>query len=136
MLQPMLRFYSSPGGVRVNNQTTGMDDNTKNQLYDQEWGQEAVDAWPMDDILTDEWFFGKNRTPRVDLIKIDVEGMEKDVIRGARRLIERFHPVVWSENVDYFEKGDSSFIQLMSDLGYVCAKAEHAPNDLICKFSS
>ena len=133
LLQPMLRFYSSPGGVRVNNQTGGLDDNTKNQLYDNEWGQEAVDAWPLDDILTDEWFAGKNRAPRLDLIKIDVEGLEQDVIRGARNLITRFRPVVWSENVDYFEKGDNSFIELMAELDYSCGKAENAPNDLICK---
>lgn len=35
--------------------------------------------------------------PRCDFIKIDVEGMEIDVIKGARKTIEKFHPVVYAE---------------------------------------
>ncbi|MBV8599975.1 MAG: FkbM family methyltransferase [Candidatus Eremiobacteraeota bacterium] len=36
--------------------------------------------------------------PRADLVKIDVEGMELDVLRGAEALIERFRPVLYVEN--------------------------------------
>ena len=35
--------------------------------------------------------------PRVDLIKIDVEGMELEVLAGAAGLIERHHPIVIAE---------------------------------------
>jgi FkbM family methyltransferase len=34
---------------------------------------------------------------RLDFIKIDVEGMEADVLRGARRCIERFRPMILLE---------------------------------------
>ena len=136
LLQPNLRFYSSPGGVRVADQLGGMSDEIQKQMYDHEWGLEAVDAWPLDDIIfADDFFTGKNKAPKVSLIKIDVEGMESHVIRGARRVIETFKPVVWSENVDFFEKGDTTFIKLMESMNYVCVKADNAPNDLICKDS-
>ena len=36
--------------------------------------------------------------PRCRLIKVDVEGMELEVLRGASRLIERHHPLLYVEN--------------------------------------
>lgn len=36
--------------------------------------------------------------PRVDLIKIDVEGADLDVIRGAKGMIQRHQPVLYVEN--------------------------------------
>ncbi len=36
--------------------------------------------------------------PRCRLIKVDVEGMELQVLRGAAGLIERHHPIVYVEN--------------------------------------
>lgn len=36
--------------------------------------------------------------PRCDLIKVDVEGMELAVLRGAAQTIERFHPILYVEN--------------------------------------
>lgn len=36
--------------------------------------------------------------PRLDFLKIDVEGRELAVLEGARRSIERFHPVLYVEN--------------------------------------
>ncbi len=34
---------------------------------------------------------------RVDVIKIDVDGAEADVLRGAHRTLERFHPHLFVE---------------------------------------
>jgi len=49
-----------------------------------------------------------NRTP--DLIKIDVEGFELRVLRGARQVIERCHPILFIEVDDnnLAEHGDSA----------------------------
>jgi FkbM family methyltransferase len=56
------------------------------------------------------------RMTRVDLIKIDVEGMEASVLRGAHQTIERCRPVLYVEN-DRKEKSDE-LIALISDMGY------------------
>ena len=50
------------------------------------------------------------------LIKIDVEGMEEDVIAGAEKTIRRFSPVLYVEN-DRQEKS-ASLIGRIASLGY------------------
>ena len=56
--------------------------------------------------------------PRCGLLKIDVEGMELDVLRGAVRTIERCSPLIFAEN----ELSDRSgpVLDLLIDLGYDC----------------
>jgi FkbM family methyltransferase len=51
-----------------------------------------------------------------NLIKIDVEGMEADVLRGARGMIGRLHPLLYVEN-DRIDRS-AALIELISGLGY------------------
>ncbi len=53
-------------------------------------GSVRVPMRPLDELV--------ERYPRVDLLKIDVEGMEKDVIASAARTIQKFRPVMYVEN--------------------------------------
>jgi len=46
--------------------------------------------------------------PRVDLIKIDVEGMEMEVLAGAARSIERHHPIMLIEKI----KADATVLKM------------------------
>lgn len=54
--------------------------------------------------------------PRVDFLKIDVEGMERDVLLGASSTIQRCRPIIYLEN-DRSEKSPA-LIQTLFDLGY------------------
>lgn len=54
--------------------------------------------------------------PHLRLLKIDVEGMEGEVIRGARKLIARHKPVLYVEN-DRPEKS-KELIELIRSLDY------------------
>jgi FkbM family methyltransferase len=54
--------------------------------------------------------------PRVDLIKIDVEGMEADVLRGGKELLEKFKPVLYVEN-DRLDKSED-LIRLIAGFDY------------------
>ena len=125
LLQPNLRNFASPGATRFN-QTT---DVLGQQTYDQEWGTETVDAWRLDDVV----FGDRGRKNGADLIKIDVEGMELAVMIGAVRTLTEFRPIVWVENVDWFERGDRAFLNWMESVGYVCWKSLSAGNDLVCE---
>jgi FkbM family methyltransferase len=53
--------------------------------------------------------------PRIDLIKIDVEGMEVDVIEGAAATLARFHPILIVESI----KSDQAKLnQVLGGHGY------------------
>jgi FkbM family methyltransferase len=53
---------------------------------------------------------------RVDLIKIDVEGMEFDVLDGAQRLLANHRPIVLAETL---KVGRAPLITYLEDRGYV-----------------
>ena len=53
--------------------------------------------------------------PRLDLIKIDIEGMELEALSGARKSIEEFHPQILIEKI----KSDAQKIEaILGALGY------------------
>lgn len=56
------------------------------------------------------------RLARCDLIKVDVEGMEKQVLEGARQTIARFKPLLYVED-DRREKS-RELHDFLTDLGY------------------
>ena len=133
LLQPNLRWFSSPGGVRVDRQANVSADTMK-QLYDLDWGNEAIDTWTLDDVVfNSDLLATRNRRAQIDLIKIDVEGMEGNVIRGAEKVLRDLKPIVWVENVEYFESNKTEFLSLMRDNAYLCWKSLSAGNDLICE---
>ena len=70
-------------------------------------GHEKVRVGRLDDLQLE--------TP-VHLIKIDVEGMERDVIEGARSLIQASKPILYVENDRVTES--PALIALIQGLGY------------------
>lgn len=67
---------------------------------------------PVTQIMLDD-FVG---LPRVDLIKIDVEGMEERVLRGGTQFFARFRPILYVEN-DRVERS-SGLIRYLWEMGY------------------
>lgn len=73
-------------------------------------------------ISVDEFVFGeKNRPP--DLIKIDVEGGEDKVIKGARRTLETYRPVVICEVHKGLCPSLPYLFGMLSESGYLCYDA-------------
>ncbi|GAB6053231.1 hypothetical protein JCM17960_20510 [Magnetospira thiophila] len=71
-----------------------------------DWQGEPVDVLVLDNL----------NLPKCKLIKIDVEGMEAEVLEGARQTIARLRPILYVEN-DRKEKSDA-LIRLIHGMGY------------------
>lgn len=52
-------------------------------------------------ISLDDWSEREN-LERVDIIKIDVEGMEYEVLRGSKSILEKYHPIIYFETISGF----------------------------------
>lgn len=77
------------------------------------------ESYSVESKLLDNIYFGKDRK-EVGLIKIDVEGAEKEVLEGSKRILEEFMPVIIFES----EGGAhlKSIKNLLEPLGYTIRK--------------
>ncbi|PVX97637.1 FkbM family methyltransferase [Paraburkholderia unamae] len=53
--------------------------------------------------------------PRVDFMKIDVEGMECEVLAGAQKLIDKFHPPIY---IEHAKSDPKALAQALWEHGY------------------
>ncbi len=76
-------------------------------------GEVAVPIVTVDSIAAAE------KLPRVDFMKVDVEGMELAVFEGARQTLERFKPMLYFETLPRFKDagGPGNFRKIGSLLG-------------------
>jgi FkbM family methyltransferase len=71
---------------------------------------ELVPVLPLDQALPD--------LPRVDLLKIDTEGFEIDVLRGAEATIRRHLPVIYIELSQEYQDSSQASIDWLTERGY------------------
>ena len=62
---------------------------------------------------------------RIAFIKLDVEGMEVEVLRGGQQTINKSRPILYVENDDYFEKSEEMLQMLHGSMNY--RVYEHKP---------
>jgi FkbM family methyltransferase len=79
-------------------------------------GTQTVELCSLDE------FFHKKELSRLDFIKLDAEGAETKVLRGARQLLEKFKPVILLELLDpaLRKQGSSAdeLVRLLVSMGY------------------
>ena len=68
---------------------------------------------PVEVLSLDEWV-AREKLEKVDVIKIDVEGMEYDVLVGGKSVLETHHPLIYFETLPIFY--DTTFTQYKNDL--------------------
>lgn len=78
-------------------------------------------------------------SPHVDFIKIDVEGMESDVLTGAREILERHRPILLIEHILVTDK--APFVEGLKSIGYeikpvgmnwlAIHNSDHCANDIV-----
>jgi FkbM family methyltransferase len=83
-----LRFYSVDSDFTMMN-------SLKRPRVEEAVHENIVEAVSLDDYVS------KNDIPRIDLIKIDVEGGELEAFRGAERVLQAIRPVIVCEVLDW-----------------------------------
>jgi len=74
-------------GISATNKNINIVKSVKNMCGSTEWwydSQGTVRSFTIDHLFQD----------KIDLIKIDVQGMEIEVLKGAKRIIKRFSPII------------------------------------------
>jgi FkbM family methyltransferase len=100
-------------------------------------------------IETLDAIFKKENITKIDVIKIDVEGYELEVIKGANQTLKKYFPNLFIEvdNYNLQQQGTSAkeLINYISDLGYTVTNAKNKQHiksdenfnnchfDIICK---
>jgi len=82
---------------------------------------------------------------RIDLIKIDVEGYELNVLKGARAVLEKFHPLIIVEVIEVNLKNNgqtsAQVIEFLKEFGYrfidlkngkPLMEINHLETDILC----
>lgn len=89
----------------------------------QEWEEIEVELSTLDQFISDQ------QIERVDFLKIDTEGCEKFVLRGAENLIKTHHPMIL---IEYSEESTRQFgyhaaevLNLLARWGYLGNKVDH-----------
>lgn len=66
----------------------------------------------------DSYVSGLEQLDRIDFIKIDAESFKLEVLKGAKKTLEKFRPIIYAE---IFESNKESVMQLMENYGYLDA---------------
>ena len=71
---------------------------------------DATSSDQISSVRLDEWWTGaRDRLPSIEFLKIDVEGMELEVLRSATALIEHCRPIVTFEVIRWPEELRANF---------------------------
>jgi len=90
-------LYINPlnnGGASLNSFSNKL----KNENHDYQWNKIIVPTETLDKIIN------LNSDLKVDLIKLDVEGHEASVFKGARKIILKYRPLIYVEVMKNKEK--------------------------------
>ena len=113
-----MRWYedlNNPGNAHVVSSRDAISTQNVNTLLSEEYVE--VDITTLDELV------GAQNIQKVDVLKIDVEGMEWSVISGGRKIIERDRPIIVAETrhsiVDMMQYDClSPMFQYLNSIGY------------------
>ncbi len=72
------------------------------------------------DVITLDDFIMMNNISKIDVIKIDAEGLDYEILKGAQQTIMNFKPIIFCEYNSYYlnDKSKAEFIDYLERSGY------------------
>jgi FkbM family methyltransferase len=96
-------------------------DQAKDGLVDTGRGEKTVEI-EVETMTLDEWWKGEGK-PHVDVVKIDTEGAELLVLRGASEFLKEAKPIIYLEieesNLKAYPYGKEDIVQFIYSNGYI-----------------
>lgn len=93
----------------------------EDQNYRGNGGLLGLDGIPVDVVSLDDWI-SLEKIDKIDAIKIDVEGMEYEVMLGGKLTLEKYHPIIHFETLPIFFKNKpykiKTIYEFLVSLGY------------------
>ena len=88
---------------------------------------------PQTTVIVETRTLDSYNLPKVDFIKIDVEGWEEQVLEGGMKTILKYRPImyieIWKKNYTYISdilwRKMGYKIQQMSQVNYICLSVKH-----------
>jgi FkbM family methyltransferase len=90
---------------------------------------ETTNSSSIVECLKLDTFVDKYQIEKIDFIKIDVEGMELEVLRGAKETINKFKPCFLIEHKNNWSNFEKEIIEELSS--YDCYKFESDENNIL-----
>ena len=84
---------------------------------------------PISKVIVNTKTLDSFNLPKVDFMKIDVEGYEKNVIIGGEKTIKKYHPKIYME---VWDKNLKSITKIMNSMGYSVNK--FVTNNYLCEW--
>ncbi len=96
-----------------------------NRISKNTFGKEA---YKVKIVSLDEWIENKN-VQHIDLIKMDVEGFEYNVLKGAEKTLEKFRPILFieldDENLKLQDASAELLVKFLIEKNYVITNSEN-----------
>ena len=96
-LNPKLLVKANKFGLAASNQTLKLEIVTKDNLGGNRISNSATSNYSEIHVMPMDQYCSENKIQKVDLIKIDVEGFELEVLKGAKNTIEKSRPILFVE---------------------------------------
>ena len=111
----LVTHYTVVLGSEVSQEYGSGRNNFRHPVFDGPYRTKQIHDGTQDDILPLDNFDLQD----VDLVKIDVDGMEEEVLKGAKQTIEKFSPVcIIEELITEDGRVNHGGVKFLKDLGY------------------
>ncbi len=119
--------------IFVNSQSTGISVMEDSALYKVKAERDLDGKMEQVQLSTLDAYVQENSISHIDFIKIDTEGYESQILKGAKQTIAAYHPII-AMSAYHNPEDKEELPRLLESIapGYICQLHKGAEDDFIC----